>query len=109
MKELEIRLKASGESLKGHTIDMGEWDIAEGFNALIFLHNPNTHAKAILEDLKNQDTRIKIDYNKEIAPLETIPINIKIAAHEYTGEEDEKEFFTDLIDALTGKVKWVRP
>jgi len=109
MKELEVRLKASGDSIKGHTVDMGEWDIAEGFSSTLFLHNPNSHAKAILEDLKNMDTRVKINYAREIDPLDTIPVNISIPPHEYAGEQDEKEYFVDLIDALAGKVKWVRP
>jgi hypothetical protein len=109
MKELEIRLKATGDGIKGHTIDMGEWDIAEGFNQTIYLHNPNSHAKAKLEELKNMDPRVKINYAREIEPLDTISVNISIPPHEYAGEEDEKEFFVDLIDALAGKVKWVRP
>lgn len=109
MKELEVRLQANGQAMPGHTLDLGEWDIAEGFSTTLYFHNPNPHAKGVLKELKNLDSRIKISVQQEIAPLETIPIHITIPAHEYNGEEDEREFFTDMIDALSGRVKWVRP
>jgi hypothetical protein len=109
MRELQIRFTASGESLQGHTIDMGEWDITEGFKGTVFLHNPNAHAKAILKNVRNIDKRVRVAYVDEIDPLDTVPVNITIDPHDFTTEEEEKEFFTDLIDALSGQVKWVRP
>ena len=109
MKELQVRLEAKGETIKGHTLDLGEWDIAEGFSTNLFLHNPNSHARGILTELKNLDSRVRITIANEIEPLETIPVHVSIPAHEYSGEDDEKEFFMDLIDAFSGRVKWVRP
>ena len=109
MKEPEIYLTKNGDKIRGHTLDLGEWDIAEGFSATIYMHNPNTHAKGILKELTNNDSRIKIKCAEEIGPLETIPINLSIPIHEYAGEEDEAEYFKDLIDSFAGKIKWVRP
>jgi hypothetical protein len=109
MKEPEIYLNKNGEKIKGHTLDLGEWDIAEGFSTTIFMHNPNTHAKGILTALKNQDERVTVKCADELLPLETISIRITIPPHEYAGEEEEKEYFVDLIDSLAGRIKWVRP
>ncbi len=109
MRDLEVYLIKDGQKLQGHTVDLGEWDISQGYSKTLHLRNPNPHAKAILQSLKNEDPRVDIRGSKEIPPLGKGVIQITIQAHEYQGEAEEQVFFTDLIDALTGKIKWVRP
>ena len=111
MKELVASLTRHGGTIKGSVFDVGEWDVGVGLDKTIYLTNPNPHVKANLKGIKNKDSRVKVELPDEILPKETEPVRIKIAAQDLNtmSEADEQAFFTDVIDSLTGKIKWQVP
>ena len=107
MKELQASLTRDGKTSK--VLDLGEWDISVGLEATMYLTNPNKHARGDLRGLKNYDARLKIELPDEIGPTKTVPVKIKIAAKQFDSEEDEAEFFNDILDKLSGRVVWRTP
>lgn len=109
MLEPEIFLERNGQVIKGHTMDLGFWDISQGYSRSVFIRNPNPHAKGVFLGIGNSNLKVTIALPKEVMPLETIEAKIEIEPHEYQGEEEEREFFVDIIDAIAGSIQWRRP
>ena len=109
MKPLEASLTKDGSIIKGSAIDLGTWDIQKGMERSIFLHNPNTHAKAVLSELKNKDSRLLMDIPDTIMPQQTKEVKLKINAQTFKTDADEKAFFTNLVDQLSGQITWEVP
>ena len=104
MKELISSLSRNGTATK--SLDLGEWDVSVGLEKTIYLTNPNSYAKADLKGIKNSDTRLNIYLPDEIAPLQTVPVTVRIAAKEFDDDIDEETFFKKIIDTMSGKVVW---
>jgi len=104
MKELETSLTKNGVKVKN--INLGDWDIAEGMDKTLYLHNPNTYARGDLTGLKNADKRLQIDLPDEIGPSAMVPVRIRIAAVDFDDAVQEEVFFKDILDKLSGRVVW---
>ena len=107
MKELISSMSRNGTATK--SLDLGEWDVSVGLEKTIYITNPNSYAKADLKDIKNSDTRLNIYLPDEIGPLQTVPVTIRIAAKEFDDDMDEEEYFTKVMDKMSGKVVWRTP
>jgi len=107
MKDLQASLSRDGGTSR--LLDLGEWDISVGLDKTMYLTNPNSHARADLRGLKNNDARLKIELPDEILPLKTVPVKIKIASKQFATEDEEVEYFNDILDKLSGKVVWRTP
>lgn len=108
MKHLEYYLdKECTKTIQGDTFDFGEWDIALGAEFIVYVKNPNSYAKAILHDVKHSDPRTIIDLPDEINKGEVKLIKVKLLPVDFENEENEREYFADLFDQITGGVKWV--
>ncbi len=109
MKDLEALFSRTGKPLIGSAMDLGKWDVALGLERTIYLRNPNPHAKAVLIEVGHKDGRVEIDIPKEISPLETAAVKIKIPPTKFESEAEERSFFTDVLDSLSGTISWERP
>ncbi len=109
MKDLEVLLERTGHVLKGSAIDLGDWDVAVGFDKSFYLRNPNQHAKADLRQLKNSDTRVDLKMPDEILPLDTVRVDVTVQPQIFDSEAEETQFFQDVLSTLTGKIVWRKP
>ena len=109
MKPLEIKLTKYGETIRGAAVNLGEWDISVGMEKSIFIKNPNRYAKADLTKLKNKDSRVSINLPDEIAPEQTAEVILSIEGQVFEDEIDEEQYFTNVLDQLSGKVVWKVP
>jgi hypothetical protein len=110
MLPLELSLDRAGtKKLEHDTIDFGEWDVALGGEFFLYIRNNNDYAKAVIEEFKHSDSRVIIDFPKEVMPLTTEEIKISLPAIRFSSEEQERDYFKDVFDQLSGKVKWKRP
>ena len=109
MKDLEVLLNRSGDVLRGSAIDLGDWDVAIGFDKSFYLRNPNQHAKADLRQLKNGDNRVTLKMPDEIPPLDTVRVDVTVPPQHFDSEAEETQFFQDVLDTLTGKIVWRKP
>ncbi len=109
MKKLQARLTRTGQSVQGTAADLGSWDVSLGLKRTIYLHNPNDYAKANLSKLGNKDGRVKLDMPKEIAPGATEKVDIIIEPQVFESEIEERNFFNDVLDELSGTVIWEKP
>lgn len=111
MKELVASLTRHGGTIKGSVFQIGEWDVSVGLDKTFYLTNPNPHVKANLKGIKNKDGRVKIKLPDYILPNETEPVNVKIGAVDLStiSFDDEIALFSDVIDSLSGKIKWQVP
>jgi len=109
MKKLEARLSRTGQAIKGTAADLGSWDVSLGLKRTIYLHNPNDYAKANLSKLGNKDGRVKLNMPNEIAPGATERIEVIIQPQVFETEIEERNFFKDALDELSGTVIWEKP
>jgi len=109
MKDVEVRLTKSGNTLVGSAIDLGDWDVAMGFEKSFYFHNPNPHAKAVLTGIKNADARVLLDMPDEIMPQDTVRVGVSVLPQQFNSEEAEQKFFQDILDTLKGQITWKKP
>ena len=112
-KEIEIRFTRTGKAIQGNTIDYGEWDVAQGTEKTIFLHNPNPHVKADISKIVNKDSRVKLTKeSNEISPAgtssDTVSLKFSIPPQHFESLDEEVSFFRDVLDSLSGKIKFSR-
>ena len=107
MKELEASLSRNGRTSKA--LDLGDWDISVGMDTIIYLTNPNKHARADLRGIKNSDVRLNIDLPDEIGTDRTVPVRVRIAKKDFDDDVEEERYFKDVLDKLSGKVVWRTP
>jgi hypothetical protein len=109
-KQLEILLSRTGKAIKGNTIDYGEWDVAQGTEKTLYLRNPNPHVKADITKIANKDRRVSIIKDSNIiAPNDTTTIKISIPPQSFETLDEEVAYFTDILDSLSGQIKFTRP
>lgn len=106
MQPLELSLNRTGDLKIHDVIDFGEWDIERGGDFTIYVKNPNSYAKASIEAIENSDKRVQISFPSEIKPNEVAEIHIKLPAIQFESEEEERDFFRDVVDRLHIKTKW---
>ena len=109
MRPLQVKLTKYGESIIGKAVNLGEWDISVGMEKSVFIHNPNKFAKADLSKLKNKDSRVKMNLPDEIQPEQTAEVIISIEGQVFKDDTAEEEYFTNVLDQLSGKVVWKVP
>jgi hypothetical protein len=109
MKDLEVRIQKDAARIEGSAIDLGPWDVAMGLRSTVWIHNPNKHAKAILKGLKHKDARATFDFPDEIMPSDTVPCDIHIPPRSFKTEAEEVAFFNEVLDTLSGTIRWEKP
>ena len=109
MKPLQIKLTKYGDTIIGKAVNLGEWDISVGMEKSIYIHNPNKYAKADLTKLKNKDSRVRINLPDEIHPGQTAEVLLSIEGQVFKDDTEEEEYFTNVLDQLSGKVVWRVP
>lgn len=110
MLPLELSLDREGKNrISNDTIDLGEWDIETGGEFIVYARNPNDYAKAVIDEFKHTDARLQIDFPKEIMPLKIEEIRFSLPAIKFGSEEQTRDYFHDVFDQLSGKIKWKRP
>jgi len=109
MKPLQIKLTKYGDTIIGKAVNLGEWDISVGMEKSIYIHNPNKYAKADLTKLKNKDSRVRINLPDEIQAGQTAEVLLSIEGQVFKDDTEEEEYFTNVLDQLSGKVVWRVP
>ena len=109
MKDLQIMFERDGKILKGSAINLGAWDVSIGLDKYFYIHNPNTHAKADLREIKHYDSRLQLSLPNEIMPSDTVKVGVFVPPQKFNTEEDEVQFFQDILDTLKGDILWKKP
>lgn len=104
MKDLQVMLSRQSGVVQGSAVNLGKWDVSDGIQKTVYLHNPNSYVKANLRNLKNKDARVHMSIPDEVMPGETEPVDINISPMKFNDDREEEAFFNDVLDSISGKI-----